>query len=98
MPVIRIKHKKIMVKELQERLKLPNRKEALKVFDTVIDVIKDQILNHNECWIRGFGKWNILTRPARYVWNPYAGKEIYQPERKMLRFHVAREFFKEINK
>jgi len=93
-----VKHKKEMVARLQDILGLKNRLQARVVFDAVIDVIKEQIDKYNECWIKGFGKFHIIERKAREIWNPHAKKKIIQPMTRVLKFKPAREYKRELNR
>ncbi|MGA7594185.1 MAG: integration host factor subunit beta [Gallionella sp.] len=64
---------------------------------TIVDSIVNQLSKGARVEIRGFGSFNVHTRPARLGRNPRTGEEAQVPEKAVLNFRVGIELKERVN-
>lgn len=84
-------HKQEMIDKIKE-FKGCSRREALEMFDAVIEVIRIALEVDGEAAIREFGTFKRVTRAARECRNPRNGEKIALPEREAVVFKAAKKF------
>ena len=62
------------------------RKESLHLAESVIEIIKDELVKGNDVMISGFGKWTVKSKKERKGRNPQTGEEIMIDARKVITF------------
>jgi nucleoid DNA-binding protein len=68
---------------------LTNR-EALRIVDTIFDIIRDRLIAGDSVRIVGFGTIETVDRRPRCGRNPSTGEEIRLPRQRALVFRQAR--------
>lgn len=64
---------------------------------TIIDSIVNHLANCGRVEMRGFGSFNIRTRPPRLGRNPRTGEEVQVPEKAVLNFRAGNELRARVN-
>lgn len=72
------------------------QQEAIKQIDQVLDVIVEQLANHEPVKLRGFGTFSTALRDEKTVLNPKTKKEIFVPKRHVLVFTASKRLKQEI--
>ena len=63
-----------------------SKKESVSIFESVFDIIKDQLGQGKDVNISGFGKWKVNAKNERKGRNPQTGKKIMIDARKVVTF------------
>jgi integration host factor subunit beta len=79
-----------IVNALSEKINL-NQKVAKVVVDTIVDRIKDAIVNGERVEIRGFGSFSLRSYKSYKGRNPKNGEVVHVPEKKLPYFKVGKE-------
>ena len=66
-----------------------SKKEASEAFETLLDIIKLQLVNGDGVCISGFGKWNVRKKNPRRGRNPQTGDEITITPRRVVTFTLS---------
>jgi len=75
-----------------------SRRQAEKVVDDFLDLIKDELAKGEKVVLSGFGTFEVRTRVARSGRNPRTGEEINVPEQKTPAFKVGKLLKDAVNK
>ena len=75
-----------------------SRRQAEKVIDDFLDLIKDELAKGEKVVLSGFGTFEVRTRVARSGRNPRTGEEINVPEQKTPAFKVGKLLKDAVNK
>ena len=75
-----------------------SRRQAEKVIDDFLDLIKDELAKGEKVVLSGFGTFEVRTRVARSGRNPRTGEEINVPAQKTPAFKVGKLLKDAINK
>ena len=75
-----------------------SRRQAEKVVDDFLDLIKDELAKGEKVVLSGFGTFEVRTRVARSGRNPRTGEEIKVPAQKTPAFKVGKLLKDAINK
>ena len=73
------------------------KKDLEKFFDIILEEIKYSLKKGNRVELRGFGMWSTHVQKARISRNPKTGEKVNTPEKKTIRFKMAKELFQKIN-
>ena len=65
------------------------RKEASEAFETLLDIIKLQLVKGDGVLISGLGKWNVRKKNPRRGRNPHTGDEITIAPRRVVTFSLS---------
>ena len=75
-----------------------SRRQAEKVIDDFLDLIKDELAKGEKVVLSGFGTFEVRTRVARSGRNPRTGEEINVPKQKTPAFKVGKLLKDAVNK
>ena len=73
------------------------KKDLEKFFNIILEEIKYSLKKGNRVELRGFGMWSTHVQKARISRNPKTGEKVNTPEKKNIRFKMAKELFHKIN-
>lgn len=79
-----------LVRELSQKLKVKD-KEALSIIDSLIDSIKETILENGRLEIRDFGVFQVKKRKERIGRNPKNKKEYPIPTHRAVTFKPGKQ-------
>lgn len=71
--------------------------EALKVIDSLVDVLTDVLKKEGKLTLVGFGTFKTITKKKKKGRNPRTGEEIIIPKKRVVKF-VAGKKLKELIK
>lgn len=77
-----------IVKSIQDELGFPKDK-ALDLVESVLELIKESLVNGEEVKISGFGKFYIIDKKARNGRNPQTGQHIIIEPRRIVSFRYS---------
>lgn len=77
-----------VVKTIQDELGFPKDK-ALDLFESVLETIKESLVNGEEVKISGFGKFYVIDKKARNGRNPQTGEHIIIEPRRIVSFRYS---------
>lgn len=80
-----------IVKTLSEKYKLPQT-EIKKLLSSVINVLKEHLVNHNKFTLPGFGTFDIADRKERKSYNPHYKKVMLFPKKVVAVFRPSKKF------
>ena len=86
-----------LVAQLADQNDLTKR-QAEKVIDDFLDLIKDELAKGEKVVLSGFGTFEVRTRVARSGRNPRTGEEINVPAQKTPAFKVGKLLKDAVNK
>ncbi len=90
-------NKSDLVEIIAAKLPTMARKEVDLIVDTVFDKMTHALISGSRIEIRGFGSFEIRTRPARQGRNPKTGNKVFVSTRKVPFFKVGKELKEKIN-
>ena len=73
------------------------KKDLEKFFNIILEEIKYSLKKGDRVELRWFGMWRTHVQKARISRNPKTGEKINTPEKKTIRFKMAKELFQKIN-
>ena len=73
------------------------KKDLEKVVSVVLNEIKQALKRGDRVELRGFGIFSTNLQKARISRNPKTGEKVNTPEKKTIRFKMAKEMFKKLN-
>ena len=73
------------------------KKDLEKFFNIILEEIKYSLKKGHRVELRGFGMWSTHVQKARISRNPKTGEKVNTPEKKTIRFKMAKELFQKIN-
>jgi integration host factor subunit alpha len=62
------------------------KKDCVKIVESVFDIIKDDLDKGNDVMISGFGKWTVNAKKARKGRNPKTGEAMTIAARRVVTF------------
>jgi len=77
-----------MVKTIQDQLGLP-KDRSIDLFESVLEIIKQTLVNGEEVKISGFGKFYLIEKKARNGRNPHTGEHITIEPRRIASFKYS---------
>ena len=86
-----------LVDFITERIKNLSRKEIDVIVNTLFNRMTQALSEGNRIEIRGFGSFEIRTRPSRQGRNPKTGKQVFVETRRVPFFKVGKELKERIN-
>lgn len=86
-----------VIRTLQVQFKHMRAKDAMLIFDTVVEEMKNVVADGKRIEIRGFGTFQSRTRATKNGYNPSTGETIYLPAGKTILFKPSRELTKKMN-
>jgi len=86
-----------LIKELSQQYKNYLKKDLAKTADIILHQIKDALKNGESVELRGFGRFSTKLHKKKMARNPKTGEEVFVPEKKSVRFKMAKETFKSVN-
>ena len=85
-----------MVNMLHDHIGI-TKTECLNLFESVFDIIKDELGKGNPVKISGFGKWTIKAKKERKGRNPKTGEDVTIDARKVVTFKPSPNLRDELN-
>ena len=73
------------------------KKDLEKVVSVILSEIKQTLKRGDRVELRGFGMFSTNIQKARISRNPKTGEKVNTPEKKTIRFKMAKEMFKKLN-
>ncbi|MFO1519237.1 MAG: integration host factor subunit beta [bacterium] len=86
-----------LVDSIAERIKNLSHKEVDVIVSTLFSRMTQALSDGNRIEIRGFGSFEIRTRPSRQGRNPKTGKQVFVATRRVPFFKVGKELKERIN-
>jgi len=77
-----------MVKSIQDQLGLP-KDRSIDLFESVLEIIKQTLVNGEEVKISGFGKFYLIGKKARNGRNPHTGEHMILEPRRIVSFKYS---------
>ncbi len=77
-----------MVKSIQDQLGFPKDK-SIDLFESVLEIIKQSLVNGEEVKICGFGKFYVIDKKARNGRNPQTGEHMIIQPRRIVSFRYS---------
>ena len=75
---------------------LPTR-EVEKMFEKIINILSDALVNEDRIEIRGFGTFSTKIRKERIARNPRNGEKVSVKEKRSIKFRFSKEIKKILN-
>ncbi len=66
-----------------------SKKDAIRIIESLFDIIKDDLEKGNNVMISGFGKWVVKAKKERKGRNPQTGGEMKIDARKVVTFRAS---------
>jgi integration host factor subunit beta len=86
-----------LVALLATRYEFPNRRDAERVVDTVLDTIVASLVLGRRVELRGFGSSSVKQRPARMGRNPRSDTPVWIDEKRQPCFRGSKEMRGRLN-
>ena len=74
-----------------------NKSESKKLVESFFDEIKSSLIRNEKVKLSGFGNFELIDKNSRPGRNPKTGEKIKVPQKKIIRFKMAKEIFGKIN-
>jgi integration host factor subunit alpha len=78
-----------IIDAIYEKIGIP-KKDCVKIFESLFDIIKDDLDKGNDVMISGFGKWTIKAKKKRKGRNPQTGKEMIIDAKRVVTFKPSK--------
>ena len=85
-----------IIRSIEQKLGLSNR-EASRLVEQIIDIIKDQLATPDSVLISGFGHWKVRAKKSRIGRNPKSKEEYEVTARRVVTFYSSSVWRKEIS-
>jgi integration host factor subunit alpha len=85
-----------MVKSIHDRLDL-SKDRSIDIFESVLEIIKQSLVNGEEVKISGFGKFYVIDKKARNGRNPHTGEHMIIEPRRIVSFRYSSRARRGIN-
>ena len=72
---------------MEQRIK---KDECENIVESILEIIKDELIKGNDVMISGFGKWSVRNKRARKGRNPKTGEEMMIEARKVVTFKSSK--------
>ncbi len=86
-----------IVSSVYEKVGFP-KKEAMRVVETIFDILKEALERGEKVKISGFGNFMVRSKRARRGRNPQTGDDIEISSRKILTFKPSQVLKNELNR
>ncbi len=86
-----------LLKQFRDNFPNFQKKHLNKIFDIFINEIKASLKRGEAVEIRSFGRFSIKVHKDKMARNPKTGEKIRVPQKKIIRFKMAKEIFSKIN-
>ena len=86
-----------LLKQFRDNFPNFQKKHLNKIFDIFIDEIKASLKRGESVEIRSFGRFSVKVHKDKIGRNPKTGEKIKVPQKKIIRFKMAKEIFSKIN-
>ena len=86
-----------LLKQLSDNYPNFLKKDLEKFLEIFLNEIKNALKRGDRVEFRGFGMWSTHIQKARISRNPKTGEKIQIPQKKIIRFKMAKEIFNKIN-
>ncbi len=86
-----------IVSSVYEKVGFP-KKEAMRVVETIFDILKEALERGEKVKISGFGNFIVRSKRARRGRNPQTGDDIEISSRKILTFKPSQVLKNELNR
>lgn len=83
--------KEDLVEELVQRGKVATKKAGKEIVDEVFNIISERLHQDDVVSISGFGKFSTKVSAARTGRNPKTGESVDIPEKRVVKFIVAKQ-------
>lgn len=74
----------------QEKMEISTKKEAERLINGFFSTLEEILVNGDDLFVIGFGKFETTTKAARICRNPKTGEEVKVPEKKVVKFKVGK--------
>ena len=82
----------------QEKMKLSTKKEAERLVNGFFSTLEGVLEKGEELSVIGFGKFEVVSKPARIGRNPKTGEEVKIAAKKAVKFKVGKALADKVNK
>lgn len=90
-------NKSDLLESIASQLKNLSKKEVDLIVDTIFQKMTKALCDGDRIEIRGFGSFEVRTRPARVGRNPKTGEKVFVATRKVPFFKVGKELRESVN-
>ena len=77
-----------IIKSIQDQLDIP-KDRSTDLFESVMEIIKQSLVNGEEVKISGFGKFYLIDKKARNGRNPQTGEHMIIEPRRIVSFKYS---------
>ncbi len=89
--------KKELAKALVEKKVFTSVADSERKIEAIVDAMAEMIKNEKGLSLVGFGKWEVVERPARMGRNPKTGEEIKIAAKNSLKFKAGKKLVDSLN-
>ena len=82
----------------QEKMELTTKKEAERLVNGFFSTLEGVLEKGEELSVIGFGKFEVVSKPARIGRNPKTGEELKIAAKKAVKFKVGKALADKVNK
>ena len=82
----------------QEKMEITTKKEAEKLVNGFFSTLEEVLVKGDDFSVVGFGKFEVVTRPAKVCRNPKSGELMQAPEKKVVKFRVGKNLAEKVAK
>ena len=82
----------------QEKMELSTKKEAERLVNGFFSTLEGVLEKGEELSVIGFGKFEVVSKPARIGRNPKTGEELKIAAKKAVKFKVGKALADKVNK
>ncbi len=86
-----------LLKQFRDNFPNFQKKDLNKIFEIFVNEIKNSLKKGESVEIRSFGRFSIKIHKDKLARNPKTGEKIKIPQKKIIRFKMAKEIFNKIN-
>ena len=86
-----------LLKQFRDNFPNFQKKHLNKIFDIFVEEIKSSLKKGESVEIRSFGRFSVKIQKNKIARNPKTGEKIEIPQKKIIRFKMAKEIFNKLN-
>jgi len=86
-----------LLKQLSDNYPNFLKKDLEKFTNIILNEIKNALKKGDRVELRGFGIFSTNIQKTRISRNPKTGEKVNTPQKKTIRFKIAKELFKKLN-
>lgn len=90
-------NKKEFIALFAEKGKFESKAEAERKLDSVLETFEEVLVNGDDVNFVGWGKFEVVDKPARKGRNPKTGEEIDIPAKKVVKFKPGKKLSDKVN-